>query len=97
MQKRNFYQLGAVMTHQGPGYYMHEYCMNVELERESERGQEPTEDSLYTVTKTMRELARWLYRSLEAAWISETADNIVDDQIHTKKWAFTANGTHFSA
>ena len=97
VQKRNFYQLGAMMTHQGQGCYMHEYCMNVELERDSERGHEPTEDSLDTVTKTMRELARWLYRSLEAAWISETADNIVDDQIHANEWAFTANGTHFSA
>ena len=97
VQKRNFYQLGAMMTHKGQGCYMHEYCMNVELERDSERGQEPTEDSLDTVTETMRELARWLYRSLEAAWISETADDIVDDQIHANEWAFTANGTHFAA
>ena len=95
VQKRNFYQLGAMMTHNGP--YMHEYCMNVDIERESEHGQEPTEDSFDTVTETMRELARWLYRSLEAAWISETADDIVDDQIHANEWAFTANGTHFAA
>ena len=94
-QKRNFYQIGAVMTHQG--HYMHEYCMRVEIERDSERGQEPTEDSLDTVTKAMRELARWLYRNLEAAWISETADSIVDDEIHANEWAFTANGAHFSA
>ena len=94
-QKRNFYQLAGVMRHEG--HYSHEYCMKVDIERENEHHQEPTEDSVETVTKAMRELARWLYRHIETTWTDQTSDPIVDEEIHANEWAFTAKGAYFAA
>ena len=93
IQKRNFYQLRAVMTHRG--MYYHEYTMNVEVERDSEQEQEPTKDAPETTTNAMRDLARWLYRRLEDVWNSETCDESVQEAITANVWAFKESGNHF--
>ena len=94
-QKANFYELAGVMKHEG--HYSHEYCMKVDIERENEHDQEPTENSGETVTEAMRELARWLYSQLDTTWTDLTSDPIVDEEIHANEWAFTANGAFFAA
>ena len=95
VQKPNFYELRAVITHQGR--YYHEYCMQLEVERDSERDQDPTDGSHEAVTAQMRELARWLYRTLQAEYESETSDTAVDEALTANEWMFKANGAFFAA
>ena len=94
-QRPNFYQLAARITHRGR--YSHEYCMQFEIERDDDQGREPTEGSERAVSEAMRDLARWLYRTLEAEYESESSDSVVDDAIHANEWPFRADGTFFVA
>ena len=92
VQRRNFYQLTAAITH--TGNYLNAEAMDVEVQRDSPHGQEPTEDALKTVTEAMRELAQWLYAELEKEWISACRDTEVDSAIRHREWLFTADGEH---
>ena len=93
VQRRNFYQLTAEATHRGR--YYHEYCMTVEVMRDSPTGQEPTGDSEDTVTEGLRDLARWLYRQLEAEHDHLTSDDAIEDGIIANEYTFTAGGQRF--
>ena len=93
VQRRNFYQLCAEATHRGR--YYHEYCMTVEVTRDSPTGQEPTSDSEDTVTEALRDLARWLYRQLEAEHDHLTSDDAIEDGIIANEYSLTAGGRRF--
>jgi hypothetical protein len=56
VQRRNFDQLQADVRHSG--HYYHEYCMRVELERDSPTAQDMTKDAEEIVTEALRDLAR---------------------------------------
>ncbi|TKD13435.1 antitoxin of toxin-antitoxin stability system, partial [Rhodobacter capsulatus] len=72
IQRRNFYQLAAEATHRG--CYYHEYTMSVDVTRDSPTCQPPTEDAEEIVTEALRDLARWLYRQLQAEYEHLTSD-----------------------
>ena len=55
IQRRNFYQLAAEVSHRGR--YYHEYSMAVDVTRDSPTWQPPTEDAEETVTEALRDLA----------------------------------------
>jgi len=93
VQRRNFYQLCAEASH--GGRYYHEYCMTVEVTRDSPTGQEPTGDSEDTVTEALRDLARWLYRQLEAEHDHLTSEDAIEDGIIANEYSFTAGGRRF--
>ena len=93
VQRQNFYQLAAECSHRGR--YYHEYCMTVELTRDSPTGQEPTSGSEDTVTEALRDLARWLYRQLEAEFDHFTSDDTIEDGIIANAYTFTAGGRRF--
>jgi len=93
VQRRNFYQLVAEASHRGR--YYHEYCMTVAVTRDSQTGQEPTSDSEDTVTEALRDLARWLYRQLEAEHDHLTSDDSMEDGIIANEYTFTAGGRRF--
>jgi len=93
VQRRNFYQLTAEATHRGR--YYHEYCMTVEVMRDSPTGQEPTSDSEDTVIEALRDLARWLYRQLEAEHDHLTSDDAIEDGIIANEYTFTEAGRRF--
>jgi hypothetical protein len=59
-RRQNFYQLHAEATHRGR--YYQEYCMTVDVSRDSPTGKPPAEGSEETVVEALRDLARWLYR-----------------------------------
>ncbi len=93
VQRRHFYQLCAEAAHRG--HYYHEYCMTVEVTRDSQTGQEPTSDSEDTVTEALRDLARWLYRQLEAEHDHLTSDQSIEDGIIANEYTFTEGGRRF--
>ena len=93
VQRRNFYQLTAEATHRGR--YYHEYCMIIEVARDSPTGQEPTSDSEDIATEALRDLARWLYRQLEAEHDHLTSDDAIEDGIIANAYTFTEAGRRF--
>jgi hypothetical protein len=93
VQRRNFYQLHATITHRDR--YYHEYCMAISVERDSPTWQEMTADAEETVVEAMRDLARWLYRQLEHEYEYQSADEQVDEAITANGYTFTASGRRF--
>lgn len=90
VQKRNFYQLSARVSQSGP--YCHEMTMTVDVERDSANYQDPTEDAEEVITEALRDLARWLYRSLESEYVYQYSDERVDESIIANEYTFTEDG-----
>jgi len=93
IQRRNFYQLRAEITHHG--HYSHEYSMRISVERESPVGQDMTPDAEDIVTEALRDLARWLYRQLEREYDYLTSDEAVDESLRANDYTFTEAGRRF--
>lgn len=93
VQRQNFYQLQADVTHRGR--YYHEYCMTIEVARDSPTGQAPTDGSEEIVVEALRDLARWLYRQLEAEYDHLTSDETVEEGIVINEYTFTESGRRF--
>jgi len=92
-QRQNFYQLSADVTHRGR--YYHEYCMTIDVARDSPTGQAPTEGSEETFVEALRDLARWLYRQLEAEYDHLTSDEAIEEGIIANEYTFTEAGRRF--
>jgi len=93
VQRANFYQLRAEVRHRGR--YYHEYCMDVAATRASPTGQAMTADAEAIVIEAMRDLARWLYRQLEAEYEYQTSDEVIDDVMVANGYTFTESGCRF--
>ena len=72
VQKRNFWQLQAEISHRGR--YCHPYSMDITVTRNSPTGQAMTADAEAAVSEALRDLAFWLYRQLENEydWLTQT-------------------------
>jgi hypothetical protein len=93
IQRHNFYQLAAEVSHRGR--YYHEYCMSVDVTRDSPTWQPPTQDAEEIVTEAIRDLARWLYRQLQSEYDHLTSDESVEDGIIANEYTFTEEGRRF--
>lgn len=93
IQRRNFYQLRADITHLDR--YYHEYCMAISVERDSPTCQDRTADAEDVVAEVLRDLARWLYRQLEREYEYFTSDEVVDEAIIANTYTFTDAGHRF--
>ena len=93
LQRRNFWQLGAVIRQRGR--YCHEYTMSVDVERDSPTGQPPTDGAEDAVVEAMRDLARWLYRQLRTEHDHLNSDDVVDETIRANGWTFMTDGLRF--
>ena len=93
VQRRNFYQLHATITHRGR--YYHEHSMAISVERDSPNGQDITHGAEDIVIEAMRDLARWLYRQLEREYDDQTSDPSIDDAICANAYTFTEDGRRF--
>lgn len=93
VQRHNFYQLRAEVTHHGR--YYHAYTMQITVTRDSPVGQEMTGDAEDVVADCLRELGRWLYRQLEAEYGYLTSDETVDEAIIANGYTFTETGRRF--
>ncbi len=54
VQRRNFYQLRAEVSHRE--HYYHEYCMAISVERDSPTYQDMTQDAEESVAEALRDL-----------------------------------------
>ena len=79
VQRRNFFQLNATVRQQGR--HCHEYCMAIEVERDSPTWQPPTSDADDALIEALRDPARWLYRQLRCEYEHQTSDAVVDESI----------------
>jgi len=93
IQRRNFFQLRAEISHHGQ--YTHEYSMRIAVERDSPVGQDMTPDAEDIVTEALRDLARWLYRQLEREYDYLTSDEAVDESLRANDYTFTEAGCRF--
>jgi hypothetical protein len=93
IQRRNFFQLRAEISHHG--HYTHEYSMRISVERDSPVGQDMTPDAEDIVTEALRDLARWLYRQLEREYDYLTSDEAVDESLRANDYTFTEAGRRF--
>lgn len=93
IQRRNFYQLAAEFNHRGR--YYHEYTMSVEVTHDSPTWQPPTEDAEETMLEAIRDLARWLYRQLQAEYDHLTSDEAIEEGIIVNEYTFTEGGRRF--
>ena len=92
VQKRNFFQLSASMTHSG--HYSHSGCMNVEVTRTNDLPvSESDEDDL---TQIMRDFADWIYSQLESEWYYINTDSQVDESITANGYDFDEHGNVIS-
>ncbi|WP_199260355.1 antitoxin of toxin-antitoxin stability system [Paracoccus binzhouensis] len=95
IQRRNFYQLRAEVSHRG--HYYHEYCMAISVERDSPTYQDMTPDAEEIVSEALRDLARWLYRQLEREYDYLSSDEAVDETILANGFTFTETGRRFGS
>ena len=93
IQRRNFYQLAAEVSHRGR--YYHEYTMSVDVTRDSPTWQPPTEGAEEIVTEAIRDLVRWLYRQLQVEYDHLTSDESIEDSIIANEYTFTEGGRRF--
>lgn len=93
IQRRNFYQLAAEASHRGR--YSHEDTMSVDVTRDSPTGQPLTDDTEESVTEALRDLARWLYRQLQAEYDHLTSDDAIEEAIIANAYTFTEGGRRF--
>ena len=93
IQRRNFYQLHAAVSHRGR--YYHEYCMAISVERDSPTYQDMTPDAEDAIAEALRDLARWLYCRLEREYDYLTSDEAVDEVITANEYTFTEPGSRF--
>jgi hypothetical protein len=93
IQRRNFYQLAAEASHRGR--YYHEFTMSVDVTRDSQTGQSPTDDAEDVVTEIIRDLARWLYLQLQAENDHLTSDEAIEEGIIVNEYTFTEVGRRF--
>ena len=93
VQRRNFYQLRADASHRG--HYYHEYSMSISVERDSPTYQDMTGDAEETIIEALRDLARWLYRQLQAEYDHLTSDEAIEEGIIATEYTFTKAGRRF--
>lgn len=89
-QKRNFFAIKAKIEHRG--HYYHEQSMLIDVHRD---GAGMTADAEDDVAEALRDLARWLYRSLETEFDYLNSDEVVDEAIIVNDYTFTADGGRF--
>ncbi|PJG47232.1 antitoxin of toxin-antitoxin stability system [Sphingobium sp. LB126] len=92
-QRRNFYQLGASIEH--AGCYYHEYSMRIDVRRDSQTGQDLSLADEELVIDALRDLARWIYRTLETEFDFLMAGHQVDEAIRANDFTFTERGRRF--
>jgi hypothetical protein len=93
IQRRNFFQLTADVSHRGR--YYHEHSMSISVERDSPKNQSVTADAEDAITEALRDLARWLYRQLEREYEYQTSDEMIDEALLVNDYTFTESGRRF--
>jgi hypothetical protein len=84
LQRRIFYR--GIFDIKASGRYSHEYTMSLE------RCEECPDDIADDFLDTLRDFARWIYKSLESEYEWQNSDSEVDESIRCNEYEFTADG-----
>lgn len=95
LQRKNFYSVGAKVTHSGRYYHAystsfdgfdnrenHGYLENVETEKQ--------------ISEIARDFMNWIYKQLESAYEYETSVENFAELCEANDYRFTANGSFYS-
>lgn len=93
VQRQNFYQLNAKVTHRGN--CCHAYNMDIAVTRDGPFSQEIPGDAEAIIVDALRDLANWLYRQLEREYDYLTSDEAVDETLIANGYTFTEEGRRF--
>jgi hypothetical protein len=93
VQRRNFFRLEASVGHRGR--YYHDYSMDISVGRDGPTGEGVSGADEEIVIEALRDLARWLYRRLEAEYDYQTGDAQIDEVIRANGYTFTEAGRRF--
>lgn len=88
IQRRNFYQL--VATVKQSGHYYHEFCTDIQVEKEYEAA---NDEAIDEITELLRDFMRWIYRSLDREYEFQTEKEQVKDTILANDYQFNKDGT----
>lgn len=83
LQKRHGYSLACDIIKSGR--YSHEYTMDIE-------GMDCGSETKSAMLELFRDLARWIYRTLEAEYEYLNSDESVDEMIVANEYEFTEDG-----
>ncbi len=69
--------------------------MSITAERDHPHHPALTDDAEGVLTEAFRDLARWLYRKLEAEYEYLSSNDVVDESITANAFTFTHDGQRF--
>ena len=87
LQRRNFFQLSANVTHSGR--YCHEFCTSIFVNRD---GCPIDADTAEDLADILRDFMRWIYRQLEAEFDFLTSDEQIEESIRANEYLFDEDG-----
>ena len=90
VQKANFYQINASISHSGR--YSHSGTMRVSVERDSPNYQNLTVDAEDDITQLMRDFADWIYKQLETDYYYRMSNEAIDEAIEANEYSFDEHG-----
>lgn len=92
IQRPYFYGLRAKVSQSG--HYSHEMTMGIDW-AETENGREVKREDKDELLDAFRDLARWLYQTLEREYDWQNADAQVDELIRANEYEFNEDGSRF--
>lgn len=90
LQRRNFFQLSANVTHRGR--YCHEYCTSIDVFR---NGDDADSDTAEDLADILRDFMRWIYRQLEKEHDFLLSDETIEESIRAAECLFDEEGRPF--
>jgi len=97
LQRKSFYRLEASIKQSG--HYYHCYCTNIEVslnrENESRDYLSVTAEQENGITEYLRDLMKWLYKTLENEYNYLQSDEAIKETIEANDYDFTENGRLF--
>jgi len=90
LQRRNFFQLTATVSHRG--HYYHEFCTSIDVYRD---GYHADADAAEDLADILRDFMRWIYRRLEAEAEWLMSDECIEQGIDAAASQFNEDGTLF--
>jgi len=89
---------GVSATIKHSGHYYHEYCTDIAVYQEDKDGYSDDDAPIELsdeITELMRDLMRWLYKSLESQYEYLTSDEAIIETIEANDYQFTEDGELF--
>jgi len=90
IQRRNFFQLSANVSHSGR--YYHEFCTSIHVFHGSDWADADTAEDLADI---LRDFMRWIYSRLEAEHDFLMSDETVEESIRANEYLFDEDGRPF--